>query len=368
MALSILRKEPNFDFVGWRRIAFIASAAVVLVGVIAFFARGGLRYGVDFEGGVAAQVHFSQPVGDEAIKAALESSNLPGLAVQQFGDGDQDYLIRFSTPEIPAESIRETLTQALAQSLAGNTADIQRLEVVGPKVGADLRNAALGSMYVAILLITVYISGRFEQRWVVAGLMAGVLFGAMYVLSLLGVGMVWRVVAALALTILICWKLKLNFALGAVISLVHDVGTTVGILVLLGKEFDLNIIAALMTLVGYSLNDTIIIFDRIRENLRNQSEKNPLPMERVINLSCNQTLSRTILTSGTTAMAAFSLFVLGGGVIHDFALTMLIGIIIGTYSSIFVASPVLLVFGNTEDYMTPVRQVEYERPGEHGIV
>ncbi len=369
MAFSILRKQTHFDFVSWRRVAYGLSLAVLLVGVVAFFVRGGLRYGVDFAGGVAAQVQFSQPVGDEAIKSALEESNLPGLAVQQFGDGDQDYLIRFSTPDIPAELIRGTVEEALATALPGNTANIQRLEVVGPKVGADLRNAALGAMYVAILLITVYISGRFEQRWFVAGLMAAVLFGVMYGLSLIGVGMVWRVISALILTIIICWKLKLNFALGAVVSLLHDVALTVGLLILMGKEFDLNVLAALMTLVGYSLNDTIIIFDRIRENLRNQTgKKTTLSMGEIINLSCNQTLSRTILTSGTTAVAALSLFVLGGGVIHDFALTMLIGVIIGTYSSIFVASPVLMTFGDTESYMEPVKERVYERPGEHGMV
>ena len=368
MALSILRKQTHFDFVGWRRIAYSASLAIVLIGVIAFFVRGGLRYGVDFSGGVAVQVQFASPVGDEAIKDALSDSNLPGLAVQQFGDGNRDYLIRFSTPDMPSESIRDTVEQALATALPDNTADIQRLEVVGPKVGEDLRNAALGAVYVAILLITVYISGRFEQRWVVAGLMTTALFGGMYVLSLLGVSMVWRVVAALVLTIVICWKLRLNFALGAVISLVHDVGLTVGLLILMDKEFDLNILAALMTLVGYSLNDTIIIFDRIRENLRKQMSKTLMPIGEIINLSCNQTLSRTILTSGTTAMAALSLFALGGGVIHDFALTMLIGVVIGTYSSIFIASPVLMVFGDTQNYMEPVKEHVYERPGEHGMV
>lgn len=368
MALSLFRAQTDFNFTKWRHIAYGFSLLLVLIGIIAFFVRGGLRYGVDFAGGVAVQVHFAKPAADEDIKSALASRSLPGLAIQQFGDNHSDYLIRFSLPDIAPEAIRQTLISSIAASLPDNEAEIQRLEVVGPKVGADLRNAALGAMYMAILLITVYISGRFEQRWIVAGLMAAVLFAGMYLLNFVGVSMVFRVIAALIITIVVCWKLKLNFALGAVISLLHDVFVTVGILVLLGKEFDLNILAALMTLVGYSLNDTIVIFDRIRENLRRQGEKTKLGMDEIINLSCNQTLGRTLMTSGTTVAAALSLFIFGGGVIHDFALTMLIGVIAGTYSSIFVASPVLMIFGNTQSYLIPVKKENFERPGEHGMV
>ena len=368
MGFSILRQEPRFDFVAWRRVAYVASLTVVLLGMFGFFLRGGLRYGVDFAGGVAVQVTFIKPAGDERIKATLSESELPGLAVQQFGDSGQDYLIRFSTPDIPAENIRSTVLDALVRAFPDNTVTIQRLEVVGPKVGADLRNAALAAMYYAILLTIVYISGRFENRWFIAAFMAAALSAGMYATSLLGISMVWQVLIALCLTMVICWKLGLNFALGAMVSLVHDFIVTVGLLVLMGKEFDLNVIAALLIVVGYSLNDTIIICDRIRENLRKQKDKNLQSMAQIINDSCNQTLSRTIITTGTTAVAAFSLFFLGGGVIHDFALTMLIGIFIGTYSSIFVASPVLLAFGDTASYLALVRRVEYERPGEHGMV
>jgi len=368
MGLSILRQEPRFDFVSWRRAAYVASLLAALSGVAGFFLHGGLRYGVDFAGGVAVQVAFAKPVGDESIKAVLAESALPGLAVQQFGDGAQDYLIRFSTPDIQAENIRSAVLDTLVKAFPDNAVAVQRLEVVGPKVGADLRNAALGAMCYAILLITVYISGRFEHRWFIAAFMAAVLSGGVYAVSLFGVSMIWRVAIALCLTLIICWKLNLNFALGAMVSLLHDVILTVGLLALMGKEFDLNVIAALLTVVGYSLNDTIIVFDRIRENLHRQKEKSLQPMSRIVNDSCNQTLSRTILTSGTTAVAALSLFVLGGGVIHDFALTMLMGVVIGTYSSIFVASPVLLAFGDTSSYLVPVRKAEYERPGEHGMV
>ncbi len=174
---------------------------------------------------------------------------------------------------------------------------------------------------------------------------------------------------ALLVTLIVSWKIRLNFAFGAIVSLLHDVLITVGVLILLGREFDLNIIAALLTLVGYSLNDTIIVYDRIRENLRAQDVNNPQSLAHIINLSINQTLSRTVLTSGTTALAALSLFLLGGGVIHDFALTMLLGVTVGTLSSMFIASPILLAFGDTAQYITPSRRKDdFEAPGEHGIV
>jgi len=154
----------------------------------------------------------------------------------------------------------------------------------------------------------------------------------------------------------------------AIVGLLHDVLITLGLLAMMGKEIDLNIIAALMTLVGYSLNDTIIVYDRIRENLQNQPEDNPAPLADIINLSVNQTLGRTIMTSATTLIAALSLTILGGGAIHDFALTMSLGVFIGTFSSVFVSNPILLLLGDTRQYMVARKKVEYERPGEHGVV
>ena len=299
------------------------------------------------------------------IKKSLAEMELPGLAIQQYGEDGRDYLVRFSTPNLTSEGIRSNILSSLEKSFAGNPASIQRLEMVGPKVGADLRNAALEAMYFAILLITVYISGRFEQRWMIAAIMAAVLGSAMYVMGFLGMDMVYRVIGALALTLLISWKLKLNYAIGAIVGLLHDVLITLGLLAMMGKEIDLNIIAALMTLVGYSLNDTIIVYDRIRENLQNQPEDNPAPF---INLSVNQTLGRTIMTSATTLIAALSLTILGGGAIHDFALTMSLGVFIGTFSSVFVSNPILLLLGDTRQYMVARKKVEYERPGEHGVV
>ena len=254
---------------------------------------------------------------------------------------------------------------ALAKAFPGNDVEIQRLEMVGPKVGDDLTNKALGALYYATLLIAVYISGRFEQRWMAGVAMAAVLWGGMYLAGLTGLSMGWLVLVALGITLVVCFVLKLNFALGALVGLIHDVFITVGLLSLMSVEIDLNVMAALLTLVGYSLNDTIIVYDRLREHLRAAPKQ---PLDALINRSVNQTLSRTILTSGTTFMATLALYLLGGGVIHDFALTMLIGVFVGTASSIYVSSAVLLALGDTEFYVHQQERPVYEKPGEHGIV
>jgi preprotein translocase subunit SecF len=213
--------------------------------------------------------------------------------------------------------------------------------MVGPKVGSDLRTKALQALFYAVLLIAIYISGRFEQRWWASAVMAAGLAGGVYGLQLIGLSMTWLIWAALAITLFLCWRLKLNYALGAVVALAHDVLIVVGLFSLMNKEFDLSIVAALLTIIGYSLNDTIIVFDRIRENLRGKISKS---LAKTINVSINQTLSRTLLTSGTTLLVVLSLYLFGGGVIHDFAFALLVGVAVGTYSSIFVASPILLGF------------------------
>ena len=190
--------------------------------------------------------------------------------------------------------------------------------------------------------------------------MAAVLWGGMYLAGLTGLSMGWLVLVALGITLVVCFVLKLNFALGALVGLIHDVFITVGLLSLMNVEIDLNVMAALLTLVGYSLNDTIIVYDRLRENLRAAPKQ---PLDFLINRSVNQTLSRTILTSGTTFVATLALYLLGGGVIHDFALTMLIGVFVGTASSIYV-----MALGDTDFYVHQQERPVYEKPGEHGIV
>ena len=195
--------------------------------------------------------------------------------------------------------------------------------------------------FYAILFITIYISGRFELKWLLSGLLAGALMGAVYLLSLFDVGIPILIAAALVVTLVFFWFLELKSAMGAIVALIHDVTITVGMFSLFDKEFTLPIIAALLTIIGYSLNDTIIVFDRIREN---QKKYTRYPMETIVNKSINETLSRTILTSGTTLLVVTALFLFGGSIIHDFAFALLVGIFIGTYSSVFVASPILLVW------------------------
>lgn len=344
MGFQIIKPNTNLDFIGLKKIAFVLSAVVILAGLASLVIKGGPKYGIDFAGGMIVQVKVDKANDVEEIKDAMGDVELPGLVVQTLGlEGDHEYLIRTSSSDISSKEVRDKVATALGGSLGQDGYEIQRLEMVGPKVGADLRAKALEALFYAVLIIAVYISGRFEQRWTVAGMMAAALGGSIYAIGLLGVDMGVLIVAALAITVGLCWYLRLNYALGAVAALIHDVTITVGIFSILGKEFDLTIIAALLTIIGYSLNDTIIVFDRIREN--NIARKASESFRGVINRSINQTLSRTIMTSVTTLLVVFCLYVLGGSVIHDFALALLIGVIVGTYSSVFVASPILLGFG-----------------------
>ncbi len=365
MGFAFIKSDTNIDFVGKRNIAYVLSIVLVLIGIGHMVLAGGPKLGIDFAGGVVVQVKFAQPVADETLKKSLDIPALPGISTQRFSEDGKEYLLRFSTVEANAVELRENVEKALAAAFPDNAISIERLEQVGPKVGADLTNKALEAMYYAVLLIAVYISGRFEQRWMAAAFMAAALWGSMYGMGFTGLGMGYLVLVALGITVAICWKLRLNFALGAIVGLLHDVFITVAILSMLDAELDLNIVAALLTLIGYSLNDTIIVYDRVRENLTKMREHK---LEDVINKSVNQTLSRTILTSGTTMAAALALFVLGGGIINDFALTVLIGVVVGTFSSVYVSSAILMALGTTEDYIREEKEEEYEKPGEHGIV
>lgn len=353
-----------------RRVKHVgALTALLVVAALAVgFWRGGIQYGVDFSGGTAAQVRFERPVSDKAVAEALAPLHLEGLMIQQYGDDDSVWLLRFGLPDVPAQELGETLLTHLDSVGNGGSATLDRLETVGPKVGNDLRSSALEAIYYALLLITVYISGRFEQRWGTAALLAGALTAAMLGLQWAGVPTEWRILAALGLTLFLCWKFRLSFAAGAMASLLFDVTTTTSLLVILGQEIDLNIVAALLTIIGYSLNDTIVIYDRIRETLRRENPDSPRPLPAIIQEALGDTMSRTLLTAGTTLAAALALFLLGGPVIHGFALTMLIGVFMGTLSSLFVAAPMLPLFGNTAAFKTAVTLEVFERPGANGVV
>jgi preprotein translocase subunit SecF len=339
--MQFIKPDINVNFIGTRKVAFCISLAMILVSFSSLIIHKGLRYGVDFAGGTLIQVKFSAPAAMDDIKAGLNTIKLGKSSVQRFGDlKNNEYLIRAERSIMTAEGFSFQVQNAL-KSATQNDVEIRRVEMVGPQVGKDLREKALFAMFFALLFITIYISGRFEFKWILSGVMAGALIGAVYLLSIFNVSISFLMTAALLVTLVLFWFLELKYAMGAIVALIHDIIITVGIFSILGKEFTLPIIAALLTIIGYSLNDTIIVFDRIRENTR-KYHKNTL--EFIINKSINETLSRTILTSGTTLVVLLALFFLGGGIIHDFAFAMIIGVLVGTYSSIYVASPILLAW------------------------
>jgi preprotein translocase subunit SecF len=340
--MQFIKPDTNIDFIGKKKIAFAASLLLITASIISLAIKGGPSYGIDFAGGTLIQVQFSQTISPQAIKEALVSVDLDITSVQGFGEEkDNEYLIRATGSSAALESLAPKIKESLKSAYPENNVEVRRVEMVGPKVGKDLREKALLAMFFALLFIVVYISGRFELKWMPSIILAICLIITLFIMKGLGVNIPILIVAALLVTLALSFYLKLRFATGAIVALVHDVMITVGIFSLMDKEFTLAIIAALLTIIGYSLNDTIIVFDRIRENTRKYHRQ---PFDIIINRSINETLSRTLLTSLTTLVVVVALFVLGGGIIHDFAFAMIIGIIVGTYSSVYVASPILLVW------------------------
>jgi preprotein translocase subunit SecF len=340
--MQFIKPDINIDFIGKRYFAFAGSLLLIAASIVSLVVKGGPSYGIDFAGGTLIQVQFSKTISPQDIKRALASEELGVTAVQSFGEEkDNEFLIRASGSSEALESLSSKIEQNLTSAYPDNKAEVRRVEMVGPKVGKDLREKALLAMFSAILFIVVYISGRFELKWILSIVLASCLFIALFTLKGFGVSIPVLIAAAVLITLALSFYLRLMFATGAIVALVHDVMITVGVFSLMNKEFTLPIIAALLTIIGYSLNDTIIVFDRIRENTRKYHRQ---PYEVVINRSINETLSRTLLTSGTTLIVVIALFVLGGGIIHDFAFALIIGIVVGTYSSIYVASPILLAW------------------------
>jgi len=291
--MELVKPDVNIDFIGKRKIALFVSLAMLLVGLASLIVKGGPDYGIDFAGGMIVQVKFDQDTNAAEIKKALAATGLDGLSVQTFGDEDNEFLIRTPTTSSEVEGLNVQITSALEEAFGAESADLRRAEMVGPQVGKDLRQKGLLAVLYAMIGILIYVTWRFEFR----------------------------------------------FAVGSIVALLHDVLITLGILSLFGKEIDLPIVAAFLAIIGYSLNDTIIVYDRIRENMNKYRREG---FASVINRSINETLSRTIMTSGTTLLVVFALFVFGGGVIHNFAFALLVGILVGTYSSIFIASPLIL--------------------------
>jgi preprotein translocase subunit SecF len=338
--MQFVKHDINFDFIGKRKIGFGFSLAIIIIGIISLIMHNGPKLGIDFAGGTNIRVQFSKEVSISKIRKGFNAIGLEKASVQKVGqDSEHEFQISTTKPEMTEKGFAQSISDAL-ESATGETPIIRQVDMVGPQVGKDLRKDALLAIFYSLLFITIYISGRFELKWVLSGITAGALMTAVYFLSALNISMSVIIPVALLISLILFWYLKLNYAMSAIIALIHDIFITIGVFSILGYEFSLPIIAALLTIIGYSLNDTIIVFDRIRENI--SADKN-LPLSDILNKSINETLSRTILTSLTTLIVLFALFFLGGEIIHNFTFAMIVGVLIGTYSSIFVASPIILM-------------------------
>ena len=293
--MELIKPGIRIPFTRYLKIAVIISTVINLAVLILLFTKGP-NLGVDFAGGTMVHLKFQQNVTIPDVRQAFEKMGLGGSVIQDFGQpGANEYLVRLDKTPVEIGALGEQIRKVLTEQFGPDKFEVRRIESVGPKIGQDLRQRGALSVIVATIMMGVYIWFRFEFR----------------------------------------------FGVGAVIALTHDVLVAVGALLLVNYEFDLTIIAALLTIVGFSVNDTVVICDRIRENMRKIRRET---LEGIINISINETLSRTILTTGTTLLVLIALFVLGGAVIRPFAFTLLVGFISGVYSTIFIASPVILMW------------------------
>ena len=309
MRLRLVPKDTNWDFFGQLKV-WLGISALLLVGSLVSFLMQGLNFGIDFRGGTTIRTESAQSIDVAAYRQALSGLQLGDVTISEVFDPsfDEDQkvaMIRIQAQE-GQEAVSAKTTNAALSVLQGVAPDIVfvSVESVGPKVSGELIQKAVIAVFLAIAAVLVYIWLRFE------------------------------------------WQ----FAVGAVAALIHDVLLTIGVFSIVQIKFDLAIIAALLTIVGYSLNDTVVVFDRVRENLRKYKKK---PLQEVLNLSINETLSRTVMTSVTTLLALIALFILGGDVIRGFVFAMIWGVIVGTYSSVFVASSTLLRLGVKRDWSKP---------------
>jgi preprotein translocase subunit SecF len=293
--MELIKSGLKIPFTRYRKIAIIISTIVNLAVLIMLFVKGP-NLGVDFAGGTMVHLKFQQNVTIPDVRLAFEKMDLGGSVIQDFGQpGSNEYLVRLDQTSVEIGVLGEQIKKVLTDQFGADQFEVRRIESVGPKIGEDLRQRGALSVIVATIMMGLYIWFRFDLR----------------------------------------------FGIGAVIALAHDVLIAVGALMLANYEFDLTIIAALLTIVGFSVNDTVVICDRIRENMRKIKRET---LEGIINISINETLSRTILTTGTALLVLVSLYLLGGAVIRPFAFTLLVGFISGVYSTIFIASPVILMW------------------------
>jgi preprotein translocase subunit SecF len=295
--MELIKPDTKIDFVRYSPWAIGFSWVLIAIGVLSLIVHHGPNYGVDFSGGTVMQLRFNQKPAISDIRGTLAPLGLGDVTIQDFGTsetmGGAEFLIRLPQTTDESADLGQKVNAALQAKFGKDAFEVERTEMVGPRVGADLRTRAILSVAFATLMMGAYIWFRFELR----------------------------------------------FGIGAAVALLHDVLITIGALSLFNYEIDLTVVAALLTVVGFSVNDTVIVSDRIRENMRKRPRD---PLTAIVNSSINETLSRTILTTGTATLVIVALFLLGGNVIHGFAFALLVGFGIGTYSSIYVASPIVL--------------------------
>ena len=297
--LKLVPSTPDFKFVRYNRRAFVVSSVLIIGSLVAFLMQG-LNFGIDFKGGILVEISSSEPVDIGNLRGRMQTLELGEVQIQQFGT-PTDVLIRVSEADGAVSTERDlSAVDAIRQDLEGEF-EIRRVEIVGPQVSRELIQTGLLAVVAAISSMLIYIWFRFE------------------------------------------WQ----FSVGAVMALVHDVILTIGVFSLLQLDFNLSILAAILTIVGYSMNDTVVVYDRVRENLRKYKK---MDISELLDIAINQTLSRTVMTSVTTLLALIALYTLGGEVIRGFTFAMIWGVLVGTYSSIFIAAPILIQLGVKRDW------------------
>lgn len=297
--LKLVPVETSIGFIRYRFIAMVVSSILVIASVAAFLANG-LNFGIDFRGGTLIEASAETPVDLAGLRGRLGALDLGDLQIQEFGK-DTDVLIRIAEKTGATDASNDLSAVERVRGELARDFEIRRVEIVGPQVSAELIQTGVLAVLAAIASMLIYIWFRFE------------------------------------------WQ----FSVGAVLALVHDVALTIGLFALLQLDFNLSILAAVLTIVGYSMNDTVVVYDRVRENLRKYKK---MDLAELLNIAINETLSRTVMTSVTTMLALLALYILGGEVIRGFTFAMIWGVIIGTYSSIFVASPLLMLLGVKRDW------------------
>ncbi|MCB1758557.1 MAG: protein translocase subunit SecF [Gammaproteobacteria bacterium] len=303
--MRILKSPLNIDFMARRKLAMTVSVALILVSIVAVILRG-MNLGIDFTGGTLVEVGYQKAVELSQVRSVLAAAGFEDVTVQHFGT-TKDVLVRLAASADGDEAALSNRAFSELNAAVDGSAQLRRVEFVGPQVGDELTEDGGLAMLYALIGILIYVALRFEYR----------------------------------------------FALGSIIALVHDVLITIGIFAVFQVEFDLPVLAAVLAVIGYSLNDTIVVYDRIRENFRKIRKGDA---ESIINASLNQTLARTLVTSLTTLLVLLSLFVFGGEIIHGFALALIIGVVVGTYSSIYVASSAVLMLGISRSDLLPEKK------------